>query len=101
MSKNQEAALTNRYPSQSSKPFYHQVNLNQIALQAVSSTTLARRCAKALRDEGLSPLQSAQVNHGSQPLLLSQADLWSGPSSQRIDHAPVEMRGSHFNRMAR
>ena len=85
--------------AQASKPLFHLVNLDQIVLQAVSSTALVRRCAKALRDKSLSSVQSAQVNHGSQLLLLDQADPSSGPSTQCIDDAPMEICGSHFNRM--
>ena len=67
----------------------------------MSPTKLTLRYPKAARHEDLSSLQSAQVNHGSQFLLLRQADLGRATSSQSIDHLPVEVRRGHFGRMAR
>ncbi|MBM2804440.1 MAG: hypothetical protein HW419_2333 [Deltaproteobacteria bacterium] len=67
----------------------------------MSSTTLALRYPKAAHDESLSSLQSAQVNHGSQFLLLRWAGLGRGTSSQSIDHALVQVSGGHFRCMAR
>src|SRR5919108_5848446 len=80
--------------------FFQQVNLDQIPAHAVSPTTLIRCYPETSRDEGLSSVQSAQVNHGSQFLLLSQADLCTTPC-RHIDHLVVKVRGSHFDRMAR
>ncbi|HEY2917844.1 MAG TPA: hypothetical protein VGK77_02490, partial [Candidatus Binatia bacterium] len=87
--------------SQPSKPFSHQVNLSEILLQAVRPTTFPGRDPEASRDEGLSSLQSAQVNHGSQFLFLSHRDACIAAGIQRVDNAPVEQGGSHFARMAR
>ena len=67
----------------------------------MSPTKLALRYSKAACSEGLSSLQSAQVNHGRQILLLRQADLRRATTSQSIDHALVEVRAGHFDRMAR
>ena len=61
----------------------------------MSPTKLTLRYPKAARHEDLSSLQSAQVNHGSQFLLLRQADLGRATSSQSIDHFPVEVRRGH------
>jgi hypothetical protein len=65
--------------SQPSKPFCHQVNLSEILPQAVTPTTFARRYSEASRDEGLASLQSAQVNHGSEFLFLSDNPVVGGP----------------------
>jgi hypothetical protein len=67
----------------------------------MSPTKLTLRYPKATRGEGLASLQSAQMNHRRQFLLLRQADLGRATSSQSIDHLPVEVRRGHFGRMAR
>src|SRR5262249_61818628 len=83
------------------KPYCTQYTVGATGRQEETSAPTARRCAKALRHESLSSLQPAEMNHGSQSLLLHQADLCNPMSSQRIDDAPVKMRGRHFNRMTR
>ena len=55
---------------------------------------------KPARDEGLSSLQSAQVNHRSKFLLLREINLGGAMIGQSTDHAPVQIRGGHFGRMA-
>ena len=67
----------------------------------MSATELALRYAKAVRGKSLSSFQAAQVNHGSQFLLLRPADFDRVTSSQNIDHALVQIRGGHFDRMTR
>ena len=67
----------------------------------MSPATLARRYPKAARGEGLASFQSTQVNHGSQFLLLRQTGLGRATSSHSIDHALVQIRGGHFDRMTR
>ena len=54
-----------------------------------------------MRGTSLSSFQAAQVNYGSQFLLLRPADFDRATSSQNIDHALVQIRGGHFDRMTR
>ena len=67
----------------------------------MSPTKLTLRYPKAARGESLASLQSAQMNHRRQFLLLRQARLGRATCSQSIDDALVEVRGGHFGRMAR
>ena len=67
----------------------------------MSPTKLTLRYPKAARGEGLASLQSAQMNHRRQFLLLRQADLGRSTCSQSIDDALVEVGGGHFGCMAR
>jgi len=86
---------------QASKAVFHGVNLSEVAPHAMCAAKLPRRGSKAVGGEALASLQSAQVNHGCQILLLRQVGLRFATSGQSFDHAPVQIRGGHLDRMAR
>jgi hypothetical protein len=79
--------------SQSNKLLFQQLDFIKVTRQAVSPATFAWRYFEASHDEGFTSLQSAQVNHGSQLLLLSQCALYAGPGGQRMDHVAVKICG--------
>ena len=68
-------------PGQASEAFFHGVDLTEVAPQAMRSAKLPRRGSEAVGGKALASLQSAQMNHGCQILLLRQVGLDFGTGS--------------------